>query len=338
MIIQENISLQPFNTFGIKAKGRFFTEIQTIGELQELLVSPAYGAMEKLVLGGGSNLLFTRDFDGLVIKINLPGIEKIREDEDHVWVQAGAGVNWHNLVMFCIRHNYAGIENLSLIWGTVGAAPMQNIGAYGVEIKDVFEELEAVDIQNGHLRTFRHEDCHFGYRESVFKHDLKGRYIIARVTLRLNKKPTFHTTYGAIQDTLRDMNVTELSIQAISEAVCRIRTSKLPDPHQIGNAGSFFKNPEISPAEFERIKAEYPTLPSYPAAGGQVKIPAGWLIEQTGWKGKRVGNTGVHAQQALVLVNHGEATGDEIRRLSEQVQATVAEKFGVKLQAEVNLV
>jgi len=338
VLIQENISLKPYNTFGIEAIGRYFAEIQTIDELQEILTSPVYQAMDKLVLGGGSNVLFTRNFEGLVLKINLPGINTLREDDEHVWVKAGAGVNWHDLVMHCIGHNYAGIENLSLIWGTVGAAPMQNIGAYGVEIKDVFEELEAVRLSDGALHTFRHADCHFGYRESIFKHDLKGQYIIVSVTLRLNKKPTFHTSYGAIQVTLREMGVEHLTIQAISEAVCRIRTSKLPDPHQIGNAGSFFKNPEISQADFERLKSQYPNVPSYPAPDGKVKVPAGWLIEQAGWKGKRVGNTGVHAQQALVLVNHGQATGDEIKRLSEQVQASVAEKFGVKLQAEVNLV
>jgi UDP-N-acetylmuramate dehydrogenase len=338
VLIQENISLKPYNTFGIEATGRYFAEIQTTDELQEILTSPVYQPMDKLVLGGGSNVLFTRNFEGLVLKINLPGISTIREDDEHAWVKSGAGVNWHDLVMYCIGHNYAGIENLSLIWGTVGAAPMQNIGAYGVEIKDVFEELEAVRLSDGALHTFRHADCHFGYRESVFKHDLKGQYIIVSVTLRLNKKPTFHTSYGAIQDTLREMGVEHLTIQAISEAVCRIRTSKLPDPHQIGNAGSFFKNPEISQADFERLRSEYPNVPSYPAPDGKVKVPAGWLIEQVGWKGKRVGNTGVHAQQALVLVNHGQATGDEIKRLSEQVQASVAAKFGVKLQAEVNLV
>lgn len=338
MIIQENISLKPYNTFGIEANARYFAEITTIQELQTLLISPVYGPMEKLVLGGGSNLLFTRDFDGLVLKINLPGISTIREDADHVWVKTGAGVNWHDLVQYCIAHNYAGIENLSLIWGTVGAAPMQNIGAYGVEIKDVFEELAAVNISDGSFRVFRYADCHFGYRESVFKHELKGQYIIVSVTLRLNKQPVFHTSYGAIGDTLREMGVQDLSIRAISEAVCRIRTSKLPDPHQIGNAGSFFKNPEINQEDFARLKAAYPTIPSYPAPEGKVKVPAGWLIEQCGWKGKRAGNTGVHAQQALVLVNYGTAKGAEIKQLAEQVQASVLEKFGIPLQAEVNVV
>ncbi|MES2730486.1 MAG: UDP-N-acetylmuramate dehydrogenase, partial [Bacteroidota bacterium] len=292
MVIQENISLQSYNTFGIEANARYFAEVHTVQELQDLLSSPIYGAMPKLVLGGGSNILFTRDFDGLVLKINLLGIETTHEDADHSWVKAGAGVAWHTLVQYCIDNEHAGIENLSLIWGTVGAAPMQNIGAYGVEIKDVFDELTAIHVQDGTLRTFRHADCHFGYRESVFKHELKGQYIIVSVTLRLNKQPVFHTTYGAIQDTLQELGA-ELSIRNISEAVCRIRTSKLPDPHQIGNAGSFFKNPEISQEDFVRLKSEHPTIPSYPAPEGKVKVPAGWLIEQCGWKGKRVGNTGV---------------------------------------------
>lgn len=338
MIIQENISLKPFNTFGIEAKARYFVEVTTVAQLQDLLSSSVYGKMPRLVLGGGSNLLLTNDYDGLVIKISLPGIEQVKENDEHVWVRAGAGVNWHNLVMYCINHNLAGIENLSLIWGTVGAAPMQNIGAYGVEIKDVFHELKAVNLQDGNLHTFNHAQCQFGYRESVFKHELKGQYIIVSVTLRLNKQPVFHTSYGAIGDTLRELGIEELSIQAISQAVCHIRSSKLPDPLQIGNAGSFFKNPEISQAAFDQIQQQYPTIPSYPAPFDQVKVPAGWLIEQCGWKGKRVGNTGVHAKQALVLVNYGDANGNEIKSLSEQVQASVLEKFGIKLQAEVNMV
>ncbi|MBC7919497.1 MAG: UDP-N-acetylmuramate dehydrogenase [Ferruginibacter sp.] len=336
-LITDNVSLRRFNTFGIEANARHFAEITRLEDLRALLTSPVYGPMDKLVLGGGSNLLFTRDFDGLVLKINLPGIQTVREDDAHAWVRAGAGVNWHDLVVHCLDHDYAGIENLSLIWGTVGAAPMQNIGAYGVEIKDVFEELEAVRISDGSLRPFGHADCRFGYRESVFKHDLKGQYIITSVTLRLDKQPVFHTSYGAIADTLREMGA-NLSIRAISEAVCRIRTSKLPDPHQIGNAGSFFKNPEMDEAAFDRLRSQHPTVPHYPAPAGQVKVPAGWLIEQCGWKGKRVGNAGVHAQQALVLVNYGEATGAEIQRLSERVQASVAGKFGIALQAEVNVV
>ena len=337
MIITDHVSLKRFNTFGIEAKARHFVEIDTLEDLRALLASPVYGPMDKLVLGGGSNLLFTRDFDGLVLKISLPGVEKVRENDAHAWVRAGAGVNWHDLVVYCLDHDYAGIENLSLIWGTVGAAPMQNIGAYGVEIKDVFEELEAVRISDGSLRTFGHADCRFGYRESVFKRELKGQYIITSVTLRLDKQPVFRTSYGAIGDTLREMGA-NLSIRAISEAVCRIRTSKLPDPHQIGNAGSFFKNPELDQDAFDRLKSQHPGVPHYPASAGQVKVPAGWLIEQCGWKGQRVGDTGVHAQQAWVLVNYGGATGAEILRLSERIRASVADKFGVALQAEVNVV
>lgn len=336
--IQNNVSLQPYNTFGIDATARFFVEVATIDELREVLQVAEYQNVPKLVLGGGSNLLLTQNFEGLVIKINLKGIEKIKEDDQHIWLRVGAGEVWHEFVLYCIEHHYAGIENLSLIPGTVGAAPMQNIGAYGVEIKEVFEELTALELTTLQLTTYDLPTCRFGYRESIFKHEAKGKTIIVSVTFKLNKNPIFHVNYGDIQKTLAEMGVTDLSIKAVSDAVIQIRQSKLPNPAEIGNAGSFFKNPEIPKVQFEQLKDLHPTLPGYPTSDTAVKVPAGWLIEQAGWKGHRTGNVGVHASQALVLVNYGGGTGLEIKTLSEQVQASVFEKFGIRLSAEVNFV
>jgi UDP-N-acetylmuramate dehydrogenase len=338
MNIQENISLKSYNTFGIDAHARYFTEVHTVPELQAVLKHPAYASLPKLILGGGSNLLFTQDYQGLVIKINLQGIEKINEDAQHVYIQAGAGVVWHQFVLYCIENQYAGIENLSLIPGTVGAAPMQNIGAYGVEIKEIFDSLEAVHIETGKSRIFTSEECQFGYRESVFKKELKGQYIITAVTFRLGKVAVFNTSYGAIQDTLKQMSVETPTLRSVSDAVIHIRRSKLPDPAEIGNAGSFFKNPEIPASQYETLKAEYPQIPGYVTSPEMVKVPAGWLIEQCGWKGKRIGDTGVHKNQALVLVNYGNARGNDIKALSEQVQQSVLEKFNIQLQAEVNFI
>jgi UDP-N-acetylmuramate dehydrogenase len=338
--IRSHVSLKPYNTFGIDADARYWVDINTKEDLQTLLQLTEFINTPKLILGGGSNVLLRRNFDGLVVKINIQGIDVIREDNTHIYLRAGAGVTWHELVQFCVNHGYAGLENLSLIPGTVGAAPMQNIGAYGVELEQVFESLTAIDIATGDQRTFNHADCAFGYRESVFKRELKSQYIITAVTFQLNKQPIFHTRYGAIQETLTEMGISEenLSIKAISEAVIRIRRSKLPDPAQIGNAGSFFKNPEISKIQFDELHATYPTMPGYPIGDNLVKIPAGWLIEQAGWKGYRSGDAGVHAKQALVLVNYGNATGDEILALAQQVQASVAEKFGVTISPEVNVI
>ncbi|RIV27704.1 UDP-N-acetylmuramate dehydrogenase [Fibrisoma montanum] len=338
--IQSHVSLKPYNTFGIEANARYWVEINAEDDLQTLLQLTDYTGFPKLILGGGSNLLLTRSFDGLVVKISIQGIDVIREDDRHVYVKAGAGVNWHELVMYSVNHGFAGLENLSLIPGTVGAAPMQNIGAYGVEIEQVFDSLTAVHMPTGETRTFTHADCGFGYRESVFKRECKGQYIITSVTFRLDKQPTFHTSYGAIQETLSDMGVDEnsLSIKAVSDAVIKIRRSKLPDPAEIGNAGSFFKNPEIPKTQFENLKEQYPAMPGYPIGDTTVKLPAGWLIEQAGWKGYREGDAGVHARQALVLVNYGNATGDQILSLAHRVQASVAEKFGVSITPEVNVI
>ncbi len=338
VLIQENVSLRPYNTFGFEASARLFVEIRSPDDLRAVLQNSALRRLPRLLLGGGSNVLLRGDFEGLVLKISIPGIEVLRQTEAHVWLKAGAGETWHNLVEYTLTHNFAGLENLSLIPGSVGASPMQNIGAYGVEIKDVFDSLEALHLETGELRTFNHADCRFGYRESVFKHELRGQYAIVSVTFRLDKTPTFHVSYGDIQKTLTEMGVTTLSIQAVSEAVVRIRRSKLPDPAQVGNAGSFFKNPEIPKAQFDELKTRFPDLPGYPTSETAVKVPAGWLIERAGWKGRRFGAVGVHERQALVLVNYGGGTGQEIKDLAEKVQDSVEAQFGIRLTPEVNFV
>ena len=293
---------------------------------------------EKLILGGGSNILLTRDVSGVVIKNSIKGIERIKEDDRHVWIKAGAGEVWHDLVMYCIRNDLAGIENLSLIPGCVGAGPMQNIGAYGVELKDVFDELHAMQISDFQVRKFNNHECKFGYRESIFKNKLKAQYIITSVTLRLNRQPVFNTKYGAIEQELQRMGVTELSVKAISDAVINIRRSKLPDPAVLGNAGSFFKNPEVTLEHYGQLKADHPDIVAYPTHAGKMKLAAGWLIEQAGWKGKRVGNTGSHKDQALVLVNYGNATGNEIYKLALDIKDSVFQKFGVNIEPEVNII
>lgn len=338
MNIQQNISLKPHNTFGIDVKAREYVVVESMEELQVLCAAFNLSDRKLLVLGGGSNILLTGDFDGMVIRINMKGISVVKEDEDHVWVKAMAGEVWHQFVLWCIDKGYGGIENLSLIPGCVGAAPMQNIGAYGVEVKDTFDSLEAVEIATGNLRMFTKNDCRFGYRESIFKQEAKDKFIIASVIFRLNRKPVFNTSYGAIREVLEKNQVTELSIKAISDAVIGIRTSKLPDPKVLGNAGSFFKNPEITEAAFAQLKAEHPGVVGYPAGPGMVKVAAGWLIEQCGWKGKVVGNTGSHKDQALVLVNYGNATGHEIWQLAQDIRSSVMDKFGVSISPEVNVI
>ncbi len=338
MNIQQNVSLKPYNTFGIDVKAKEFVVVNTMEELCILCAAFNLSDRKLLVLGGGSNVLLTSDFDGMVIKNNLKGITIEQEDEDHVWVKSMAGEVWHDFVLYCIDHQLAGIENLSLIPGCVGAAPMQNIGAYGVEIKDTFFALQAVEITSGEVVIFLNSDCKFGYRESVFKQEAKGKYIIASVTFRLDKKPKFNVTYGAIQQTLAKKGVQELSIKAISDAVIEIRTSKLPDPKVLGNAGSFFKNPEIENEKFNALKQQFPELVGYPVGSNHTKLAAGWLIEQCGWKGKVVGNTGSHKDQALVLVNYGNASGHEIWQLAMDIQKSVYDKFGVHIQPEVNVI
>ena len=338
MNIQTGVSLKKYNTFGIEAKGKYFVDITSEDQLKELINSDIYKNNPKLILGGGSNLLFTQDFDGLVIKISIKGLSKIKEDTDAVDIKCGAGENWHQFVLYTIDNGYAGVENLSLIPGTVGAAPMQNIGAYGVEIKEVLESVEALDVSTGEKRVFNNAECEFGYRQSVFKTILKNKYIITGVTFKLRKQPSFNISYGAIKDTLSQMGIEELTLKAVSDAVISIRKSKLPDPAVIGNAGSFFKNPEVEESVYLSLKEKYPTVPGYPAAKGFIKVPAGWLIEQTGWKGKKVGETGVHKDQALVLVNYGQAKGNEVWSLALEVQKSVKEKFEVDIIPEVNIV
>jgi len=336
MELRRDFSLQPYNTFGLSVSAEYFTSAADTGELQEALQF----AREKglTVLGGGSNILLTRNVPGLTLRIGLLGIEQVGEDSEFYYIRSAAGESWHKLVMYCVERGFGGIENLSLIPGSAGAAPMQNIGAYGVELKDVFEELEALNIHTKEKHIFRLEDCDFGYRSSVFKTTEKGNYIILSLTLKLRKKPEFSTTYGAITQELEKMGVTELSVKAISDAVINIRRSKLPDPAEIGNAGSFFKNPVIGKAEFDRLKKMYPDVVHYTQPGGEEKLAAGWLIEKAGWKGKTFGNYGVHKNQALVLVNYGGASGSDIYRLSEDIIHDIREKFGVQLEREVNVI
>lgn len=337
MNILENISLKPLNTFGIAKNAKFFTAVDSEMQLTQALIWAKNHHQNVLILGGGSNILLTKDFDGLVIKIEIKGIIVIREDENYICVKVGAGEGWHDLVEYAIDKNWAGIENLSMIPGTVGAAPMQNIGAYGVEIKEVFESLEALNRSSLQIETFSAEACKFGYRESVFKHELKDQYVICTVVVRLRKKPDFRVEYGAIQDVLKEKGIEELTIKSVSEAVSEIRKSKLPDPKEIGNAGSFFKNPTISQKQFSELRSIFPEMPGYPSSDG-VKVPAGWLIEQAGWKGIRMGEVGVHSKQALVLVNYGNGEGTEIKALSEKLGKSVLEKFNIQLQPEVNFI
>lgn len=338
MIIKENYSLKKLNTFGIDASAQYFTEFSSLDEVQELLSDAKYSHLNKLVLGGGSNLLFTKDVEGIVLKNNLKGIELIKEDDQFYYVRAAAGEVWHELVMYCINSNYGGLENLSLIPGNVGASPMQNIGAYGVEIKDTFFELQALRLSDKSLHIFTNSDCKFGYRESIFKHELKNQFIIISVTFKLLKVPVLNTKYGAIEKELEAMNIKEVTIRDVSKAVCNIRSSKLPDPKVIGNAGSFFKNPEVSREKYESLKNIFPLIAGYDLENGNVKLAAGWLIEYCGWKGKSIGEAGVHKLQALVLVNYGNAKGSDILELSQKVMDSVKQKFNVELEREVNII
>lgn len=345
MKLLQNISLKPYNTFGIDVPARYFTAFDSLDTLEEIFEykENKLTQFNLLTIGGGSNILFTKNFDGIVLKNELSGIEKIKETGSEVFIKAGAGVNWHRFVMHCISNKWAGIENLSLIPGCVGASPMQNIGAYGVEIKDIFHELEALHIKDKSIQKFSLEDCAFGYRESVFKNKYKNQFIILNVTYRLSKQPTYHVNYGAIKEELDKMKVQDLSIEAISQAVINIRSSKLPDPKIIGNAGSFFKNPIISQSKFNELKKLFPDIPGYITDNNNVKLAAGWLIEHCGpsentsWKGFREGDAGVHAKQALVLVNYGISNGSDIYNLSEKILHSVKNKFNVSLEREVNI-
>ncbi|MFD2532449.1 UDP-N-acetylmuramate dehydrogenase [Gracilimonas halophila] len=335
--VKENFDLKDNNTMGVRAKARYFASVTSADELRQLLLQREYKVIPKLMLGGGSNILFVNDFEGLVIHLNIKGREILEENNKEVLFKVGAGENWHETVKYAVDNGWGGIENLSLIPGSVGAAPIQNIGAYGVELEDVFESLEAVDLDTGISKTFDKSSCEFGYRDSVFKNEFKGKYIITQVTLRLQKDPEVNTTYGALSKHLEEKGISNPGIKDISETVISIRQSKLPDPAKIGNTGSFFKNPVISSETFEELQKEYPKIPNYPA-GEEVKIPAAWLIDQCGWKGKQIGDAGVHKVHALVIVNYGNATGAEIIELAEKIRHSVFEKFGVKLIPEVNIV
>ncbi|GIZ16141.1 UDP-N-acetylmuramate dehydrogenase [Capnocytophaga catalasegens] len=335
MKIQTHISLKPYNTFGVNTMASKFIEVFSIEELSEILQK-----YDKIfVLGGGSNLLLTQDITIPVVKINLRGITIDKQDDDFVWITAQAGENWHQFVMYCISQGYGGVENLSLIPGNVGTTPVQNIGAYGVEIKDVLYSCRAMSVTDQHLRDFTAEECQFGYRESVFKKALKGQYVIVSVTFKLTKRNhVLRTSYGAIGQYLANKGIEQPTIQSISEAVIAIRQSKLPDPKELGNSGSFFKNPIIDIATFNRLKEKYTTMPQYSVSDSEVKVPAGWLIEACGLKGYRQGDAGVHKEQALVLVNYGKATGKEIFDLAKYVQQQVLDTFGIRLEMEVNVV
>lgn len=337
MNIQENISLKPYNTFGLDARAKYFVTVKSIQALKEAVSLDNYP--EKFILGGGSNMLLTKNLDCLVVHLALKGIEVIDEDDDNVLVKAYAGENWHQFVLWCLDQNYGGIENLSLIPGNVGTAPIQNIGAYGVELKDVFESCDALNISTKKIETFSKDACQFGYRESVFKQEKKHSHIIISTTLKLSKRQhQLHTEYGAITNELEAMGITDPTIQDISKAVISIRESKLPNPKEIGNSGSFFKNPVISNSQFEKLKINFPDIPSYVVSTNEVKVPAGWLIEKAGFKGKTFNNYGVHKKQALVLVNYGDAKGSDILKLATLIQKTIDRIFGISIETEVNII
>jgi UDP-N-acetylmuramate dehydrogenase len=337
--LQSDVNLKPYNTFGIDVRAKAFCRIESLNQLPEIRLLYKQYYPNVLVLGGGSNVLLTKDFDGLVLLNDLKGILVLTEGAKRVELFVASGENWHKLVMQAVSKNWGGIENLSLIPGSVGAAPIQNIGAYGVEIKDVLKDVHVYEWETGTQQIFSNEDCQFGYRDSVFKRQEKGRYFITGITLLMEKNPThFNTSYGDIRKVLEEKGVVQPTAEAVSNAVISIRSSKLPSPAVLGNAGSFFKNPVIEAAHFSLLKAQFPDIPSFTQENGTVKVPAAWLIERCGWKGKRVGNTGNHAGQALVIVNYGEATGNEIWQHAMTVQKSVEELFGIHLEPEVNVV
>lgn len=337
MKLFQNYPLQDITTFHAKVFAKYYTVFSSVDFLKQILSSPEVKSMPFIILGGGSNVLFTGDFNGVIIRNAMEGIEVLNEDDNSVLLKASAGEKWHDVVLYCVNRNYGGIENLSLIPGTMGAGPIQNIGAYGVELKDVLQEVEAINVHTLEVKKFTNAECKFGYRDSIFKEEEKGNFIILAVTLRLNKNAKVNVSYGTLSKELENMGITNPTIKDVSNTVIKIRSSKLPDPDKIGNAGSFFKNPVIANSQFETIKKDYPTVVSFPATEGYTKLAAGWLIEQCGWKGKRVGDAGVHKDQALVLVNYGNATGKEIYELSTQIINSVKEKFRVDLEREVNI-
>jgi UDP-N-acetylmuramate dehydrogenase len=337
MEIQSQFSLKNHNTFGIEAKAKQFIAVHSIDELKKVLEENKNQA--KFILGGGSNMLLTKDIDALVIHIDLKGKKIVDEDDDFVWIESQAGETWHDFVLWTIEQDFGGLENMSLIPGNVGTTPVQNIGAYGTEIKDTFVSCQAMNIETQAIRTFTHSECNFGYRESIFKHEVKDQYIITSVTYKLTKRNhKINTSYGDITAELAKNNITNPNLKDVSNAVIAIRQSKLPDPKELGNSGSFFKNPILLKSDFEKIHQKFPEMKYYDVSETEVKVPAGWLIEQAGFKGKRFGDAGIHKNQALVLVNYGNATGQEILAISKDIQKTVFEKFGIHIEAEVNVI
>ncbi|OHT44527.1 UDP-N-acetylmuramate dehydrogenase [Flavobacterium tructae] len=337
MEIQSNFSLKNYNTFGIEAKARQFVAVHTVAELKTILEENK--DEQKFILGGGSNMLLTKDIDALVIHIDLKGKTILKEDDDFVWVESQAGETWHDFVLWTIDNNFGGLENMSLIPGNVGTTPVQNIGAYGTEIKDTFVSCEAINIATQEIKTFTNADCKFGYRESVFKNEVKDQYIITSVIYKLTKRNhKINISYGDITAELAKNNITVPTLKEVSNAVIAIRQSKLPDPKELGNSGSFFKNPILLKSDFEKIHQKFPEMKYYEVSETEVKVPAGWLIEQAGFKGKRFGDAGIHKNQALVLVNYGNATGQEILAVSKDVQKTVFDTFGIQIEAEVNVI
>ena len=335
MKIQQNISLKNYNTFGISVNAKRFISVTSVYELQQLL------KVEKdiFLISGGSNMLLTKDIEKLVVHIDFKGISIDNEDENFAYLTVNAGENWHEFVLWCIENNYGGIENLSLIPGNVGTCPIQNIGAYGVEVKDVITKVEGLEIETGKLVSFSNETCNFGYRNSIFKNSHKGKVILTSVAFKLTKKNhNLNTSYGAIETELASKNITNASLKDVSSAVIAIRKSKLPDPKEIGNSGSFFKNPVISKDQFLELQKENPNIPNYPVSDTEIKVPAGWLVEQSGFKGKRFGDAGIHEKQALVLVNYGNASGKEIYLLAQKIQEKVFKNFGISLEIEVNII
>jgi UDP-N-acetylmuramate dehydrogenase len=337
--IEQHVDLLPYNTFKVEAKARYLVRVSSPADLQQLLSTDIFKENSRFILGGGSNVVFRHDFDGLIIKSEEKNVEIIDESDDEVTIKVASGVVWHDLVTECLNNNWGGIENLSLIPGTVGAAPIQNIGAYGVEIQEVVKQVHGVMLESGEERSFNNDDCQFSYRESIFKHVLKENFFISSVTLRLTKKNhRINTEYDALKTRFNQQHITTPTIQDVSRAVIEIRKDKLPDPFIIGNAGSFFKNPVISSGQLENLKKQWPLIPSYHSENQTFKVPAGWLIENCGWKGKRMGRVGVHQHQALVIVNHDHANGEEIFQLSEQICRDVENKFGLTLTREVNVI
>ena len=337
MEILNNFSLKKYNTFGIEAKAKQFVAVHSTAQLKTILEENK--SHKKFILGGGSNMLLTKDIDALVIHIDLKGKKIIEDSDEFVWVESQAGESWHEFVLWTIDQNFGGLENMSLIPGNVGATPVQNIGAYGTEIKDTFVSCEAIAIENQEVKTFLKEECHFEYRESIFKNEAKDKYIITSVVFKLTKKNhKINTSYGDITNELEKNNISNPTLKEVSDAVIAIRQSKLPDPKDLGNSGSFFKNPILLKSDFEKIHQQFPEMKYYNVSETEVKVPAGWLIEQAGFKGKRFGDAGIHKNQALVLVNYGNATGQEILNVSKDIQDTIFKRFGINIEAEVNVI